>query len=54
MIEASPSHSAWFQESVMESLGAVQDWSVGGVELEGKVVLLGDPTIQIQSGDVEE
>lgn len=46
--------NAWFQEFATESVGVVQGYFIGRVEFEGEVVLPGDLTILLQSGDVEE
>lgn len=46
--------STWFREFVTEPLGAVQDCFRERVEFESEVVLLGDPSIELQSGKVGE
>lgn len=46
--------SVWIQEFVRESLGAVQDSYVGAKELQVEEVVLGGPTVHVQSGHVEE
>lgn len=37
-----------------KALGDVQDCFVGNVEREGKVTLLGDPTIHLQNTAIEQ
>lgn len=46
--------STCFQELVAESPGAVWDCNVRKITLEGELVLQGDNSLQLESGDVGE
>lgn len=46
--------SSWFQEFLTDSLEALQHYYIGRVQVEGRVVLLEDATIQLQSTEAEK